>query len=223
MRIRLDFDPARKYQEILDRYQLLEKINENISSIIYIVDITTLNIHFTTTEIQNILGYQYQEMQEMPISKIKNLFFPQDFYKFVHHLNTIKKLENNEVSQIDYRIYRKDGKLIWLQNKTMIFERNALNKPTKILGIAEDITERIEFIETLQERNKQLEEIAWLNAHEIRRPVASILGLMNLLDKENLANPQNYEIIPLLEKMVKELDIVIGNISVTASLHRKSK
>jgi PAS domain S-box-containing protein len=219
--MRLDFDPARKYQEILDRYQLLEKINQNISLIVYIVDVTTLKIHFTTAETENILGYEYEEMQEMPVQKMKNLFFPQDFYKFICHLNTIKKFQDNEVSQIDYRMYRKDGKLIWLQNKSLVFERDAFNKPVKLLGIAEDITERIQFIETLQERNKQLEEIAWLNAHEIRRPVASILGLMNLLDKENLANPQNQEIIPLLEKMVKELDIVIGNVSVTASLHRK--
>lgn len=219
--MRLDFDPARKYQEILDRYQLLEKINQHISLIVYIVDVVSLNVHFTTKETENILGYEYQEMQEMPIHKIKNLFFPEDFYKFICHLNTIKKIEGNEVTQINYRMYRKDGKLIWLENKTLVFERNAFNKPVKLLGIAEDITERIEFIETLQERNRQLEEIAWLNAHEIRRPVASILGLMNLMDKENLANPQNEEIIPLLEKMVKELDTVIGNISVTASLHRK--
>lgn len=221
--MRLDFDPARRYHEILDRYQLLEKINENISLIVYIVDVTTLNIHFTTAETKNILGYEGHEMQNMSIKKIKSLFFPQDFHKFISHLNTVKKFEDNETAEIMYRMYRKDGKLIWIENKTLVFERNAFSKPVKLLGIAEDITERIEFIETLQERNKQLEEIAWLNAHEIRRPVASILGLMSLLDKDNLANPENKEIIILLEKMVKELDIVIGNISITASLHRKIK
>lgn len=219
--MRLDFDPARRYQEILDHYQLLQKINQHISLIVYIIDVKTLNIHFTTAETQNILGYTHYEIQNMPIQTIKNLFFAHDFHRFISHLNTIKKLNDNEVAQIDYRIYRKDGKLIWLQNKTLVFERDVFNKPVKLLGIAEDITERIEFIEALQERNRQLEEIAWLNAHEVRRPVASILGLMNLLDKENLANPQNKEIIPLLEKMVQELDVVIGNISVTASLHRK--
>ncbi len=219
--MRLDFDPARKYQEILNHYQLLDKINQHVSLIVYILDVHTLDVHFTTQEIQNILGYEHQEIQEMDIKAIRNLFFPQDLHKFIQHLNTAKELPDNEVAKIDYRMYRKDGKLIWLQNKTLVFERDALGKSVKLLGIAEDITERIEFIETLQERNKQLEEIAWLNAHEIRRPVASILGLMSLLDKENLANPQNQEIIALLEKMVKELDIVIGNISVTASLHRK--
>lgn len=219
--MRLDFDPARKYDEILNHYELLSKINEHVSLIIYILDINDLRMKFTTLETQNILGYEQREIENMSLYQIKKLFFQEDFYNFIYHLNTIKKHEHETITQVDCRMYRKDGKIIWLQNKIMVFERDAFNKPTKLLGIAEDITERIEFIETLQKQNKQLEEIAWLNAHEIRRPVASILGLMNLLDKENLANPQNKEIIDLLEKMVNELDVVIGNISIKAGLHRK--
>ncbi|MDW8301044.1 MAG: PAS domain-containing protein [Bacteroidia bacterium] len=219
--IRLNFDPAHKYQEILDRYQLLEKINQNISLVIYIVDVFTLNLHFTTRHTETILGYSQQEMQNMPLQKMKSLFYKEDFSLFIRQLNQAKKCQDYEAIQVDCRVFRKDGKLIWLQNKILVFERNALNKPVKLLGIAEDITQRIEIIEALQQRNRQLEEIAWLNAHEVRRPVASILGLMNLLNKENLAHPDNYQIIEYLERMVKELDVVIGNISIAASLHRK--
>ncbi|MCS7075354.1 MAG: PAS domain-containing protein [Bacteroidia bacterium] len=219
--VRLNFDPARKYQEILDRYQLLEKINQNISLVIYILDTSTLDLHFTTRETEKIIGYTQQEMQDMPLHKIKELFFAGDFYRFVHYLNQVKRGQDHEVSEIDFRAYRKDGKVIWLQNKTLIFERDALGRPVKLLGIAEDITQRIEFIKAIQERNRQLEEIAWLNAHEIRRPVASMLGLLSLLNKEDFTHPDNRQIIEYLERMVKELDVVIGNISIAASLHRK--
>jgi signal transduction histidine kinase len=38
----------------------------------------------------------------------------------------------------------------------------------------------------LEQKNKALEEYAFINAHNLRRPLASIPGLINLLDKADL-------------------------------------
>lgn len=47
----------------------------------------------------------------------------------------------------------------------------------------------------LVSQNMQLEQFAFITAHNLRSPVAQLLGLTNLFNKENLADPFNLEII----------------------------
>jgi PAS domain S-box-containing protein len=64
----------------------------------------------------------------------------------------------------------------------------------------------------VKDQNKRLQEIAAISSHEIRRPVATILGLVNLFDQSNIDNPINREIINHLDITAKELDSVIHTI-----------
>lgn len=61
----------------------------------------------------------------------------------------------------------------------------------------------------LAEQTRRLHEIASISSHEIRRPVASILGLVSLFDRENPDNTLNKEIMNHLETTALELDEVI--------------
>jgi GAF domain-containing protein len=58
-------------------------------------------------------------------------------------------------------------------------------------------------------QNNRLKDIASLSSHELRRPVATILGLANLFDEENPGNPVNKEVIDHMGATAKELDKVI--------------
>jgi PAS domain S-box-containing protein len=64
----------------------------------------------------------------------------------------------------------------------------------------------------VKDQNRRLQEIASISSHEIRRPVATILGLVNLFDQRTLDNPLNKEIINHLDITAKELDAVIHTI-----------
>jgi PAS domain S-box-containing protein len=63
--------------------------------------------------------------------------------------------------------------------------------------------------DSVKEQNKMLQEIAAISSHEIRRPVATILGLVNLFDRNNPDNPMNREIVDHLDITAQELDGVI--------------
>lgn len=64
----------------------------------------------------------------------------------------------------------------------------------------------------VKDQNKRLQEIASISSHEIRRPVATILGLVNLFDQNTPDNPMNKEIINHIDITAKELDAVIHTI-----------
>lgn len=66
-------------------------------------------------------------------------------------------------------------------------------------------------IHELKSQYEKLEEIAHLQSHIIRRPVASILGLIDLIDWQSLT-PENQKIVDYLKEATKELDFVIRTI-----------
>jgi len=63
--------------------------------------------------------------------------------------------------------------------------------------------------ERLADQTRRLQEIAAISSHNIRRPVATIMGLVNLFDKKNPDNPLNKDIMEHLETTAAELDQVI--------------
>jgi PAS domain S-box-containing protein len=96
-----------------------------------------------------------------------------------------------------------------------------INADGSIFGVAcfsKDITQNIMNIRELKQnelrishQNEQLTKIAEINAHEIRRPVASILGLTSLL-KETGDLESSKEIMQHLGTATEELDAIIRRI-----------
>ncbi len=80
------------------------------------------------------------------------------------------------------------------------------------LVLASDITEKQEYISTIETQNKKLRDIAWTQSHVVRAPLSRILGVINLLDLE----PDDSKDVPFLLEQVKrsgkELDNIVQKI-----------
>lgn len=66
--------------------------------------------------------------------------------------------------------------------------------------------------EKIKTQNKKLLEISFLQSHQIRRPVADILGLINAFNLEEPGDPENLEILTRLETTATDLDSIIREI-----------
>lgn len=66
--------------------------------------------------------------------------------------------------------------------------------------------------EELRIKNEQLTEIAFLQSHIVRKPIANVLGIVNLINKESPQDPENIELILQLEFVVGELDAAVCEI-----------
>lgn len=73
--------------------------------------------------------------------------------------------------------------------------------------IASNITETKLQQENIRRKNESLMKIAHMQAHEIRNPVANIIGIMNLIKLEGYESASNY--LPILEQAVCSLDTTI--------------
>jgi signal transduction histidine kinase len=60
----------------------------------------------------------------------------------------------------------------------------------------------------INEQNNLLKEIAWINSHEIRKPVASVMGLAALIkETDDESEKGNYYV--MIDGCVKELDEIV--------------
>ncbi|WP_299511420.1 sensor histidine kinase [Mucilaginibacter sp.] len=86
------------------------------------------------------------------------------------------------------------------------------NSAKKVIGVAlnsTDITERKLQEAQINIQNAALTRIAIIQSHELRRPVASLLGIMALIKMEQNSSPDYFD---MMEVTVKELDLKIREI-----------
>lgn len=122
----------------------------------------------------------------------------------------------------DSKIHKKFTDAV-LFNKNMHFEdyNESLNAWFSISaypnneGLAvhfQDITSKKLAEDILKMQNRKFQEIAWIQSHKVRSPVANILGLISIMDKTNFANPVNAHALKLLENAAHKLDEIIHEI-----------
>ncbi|MDI9881941.1 PAS domain S-box protein [Flectobacillus longus] len=182
------------------------RIIETAPIAILIVD-NQMKITLCNPETEKIFGYTCDELFNQHI----DLLIPQRF-KNSHHLHTAEYLEMPRMYQMGAGRFipsiTKEGKEIIVEVSLNAF---VINGKQLVLAMIQDVTGRIHNEIQLKEQVQILEKIAWQHSHEIRRPVANIKGLIDLINMD-------YEAIrsiptwTFLEQEVETLDKVIHKI-----------
>lgn len=123
------------------------------------------------------------------------------FYKQRKMQQTVNKLLANKNREIEDR-----NKEIDAQAKRLL----ELNKSLENLN--EGLEEKVKIrTQMLRKQNDVLSQYAFTNAHELRAPVANILGLIHLLEKTELTDKEK-DVVIHLKKATDQLDNVIKEI-----------
>jgi PAS domain S-box-containing protein len=117
-----------------------------------------------------------------------------------------------EFWQKEYRYIRTDNSIAFITDRGFII-RDAAKKAIKMVGAMQDNTELKEKELRIIEQNNRMREISQINSHVIRKPVASMLGLMDLIDKKSIVGEHNLEVFEHLLSSAQELDTVIKHIN----------
>jgi len=76
-----------------------------------------------------------------------------------------------------------------------------------VIGTNRDITDDVLVHDKIKLQNKVLRDIAFIQSHEVRRPLANILGMIEILQNSGALN--GLEIFDHLVESAQELDIQI--------------
>jgi len=75
----------------------------------------------------------------------------------------------------------------------------------------------------LIEKNNDLSQFTYITSHNLRSPLANIIGLVELYDKENPENPFNAEIVKNVQESATKLDTVIQDLVQIIDIQRARK
>ncbi len=107
-----------------------------------------------------------------------------------------------------FRHRKKNGELINVDVQSNIIQFEG--KKAKLI-LANDITESLSYIDAIEKQNEKLKEIAWIQSHIVRAPLARMMGLIDLI--KNDAKVDKTEVINYILHSAYELDGIIRDIS----------
>lgn len=139
-----------------------------------------------------------------------------------------KNLHKWDAFSIDLPLVTATGDHYWVNAEfTPMFDEKG--NRAGYISVQNDITLRKAKENEVATQMETLRNIAWMGSHQIRKPVATILGLVNLLEMNN-HDSETEELVEMLKTTTLELDMVVHEINFEAfhvidpvSFHQQGK
>lgn len=151
-------------------------------------------------------GYTREEFGQMTIFDIRP---PEDIPILQSELETTTGFTGQYNAGL-YRHKKKNGEIIDVEvsASAIIFDGK-----TARLILAKEVTQQKRYVSTIEEQNNRLREIAWLQSHVVRAPLARLMGLIDLINNHQMPESERKELLKHLIKSANEIDAVIKEIN----------
>ncbi len=163
---------------------------ENVKDVIWTVDLK-LNFTYVSASVEDMLGYTAQEVLAMRISDImppQSFEMIEDALKESFHLEETVGKDGYDAPPLEIDLYNKSGTLRRFE-MSRIFLRDENDRPTGILGVARDITDRKLAEDALERAVAQAEFYNDLMVHDLANMQQGIMVSLELILSEHLPDP----------------------------------
>ncbi len=179
-------------------------------------DINTNEVYYND-QWKNMLGFAPQDL-------------PNNFDTFVQLLhpeekeNLLQQLQKHVDGELDsyqaiVRLRTKDKRWKWVLTVSKASLRNHEGKAIRLSGIHLDLDdikqkeiELQELSKELMNSNRELQQFAYITSHNLRAPVANLISLLSLFDKENLSE-RNQVFLEKIELSVEKLLLTLNDLN----------
>lgn len=195
----------RKLMESLKRYNIVAKATSDT-----ITDYDVEKDFMKYNEgIQNMFGYCPNAVNKEG-NWWTDKIHPEDRERVIKRTNEVYSNNENQL-QIEYRFRCANGNYKYVLDRSYLL-KDENGKPLRMIGSIQDQTEIQKYIETIENHNARLKEIAWTQSHVVRAPLARIMGLIDLLQNHGEIEDHRTLLDNILSS-ARELDAIIRKIS----------
>lgn len=172
----------------------------------WVYDTKTLRFLDVNEAAEKHYGYSLQEFLGMTIKDIRPVEEIPEMIKRVEFFNDKPATRSGGI----YRHMKKSGEIIFveIQSNTIPFQDSV----GRII-LANDVTERITYVEHIEKQNQKLKEIAWIQSHVVRAPLARMMSLIDIIKNYGLEENEGENLLNHLWTSAEELDTIIKDIS----------
>lgn len=196
-----------------ERYRYVVKATNDA---IWDMDLTTYNIQWGEGY-QKIFGYKL-EKDAGDFKEWKNKIHPDDAERVVKSIEDIITKRGSEIWEEEYRYFKSDGAIANVYDRGyIIYDKDKM--PLRMVGALQDVTERQNneaernrLIDDLIKQNKNLEQFTYIISHNLRSPVANIMGCAQMLKDQELTPAERESFVDGLSQSIGKLDDVITDL-----------
>lgn len=135
---------------------LFQSLIKNIPGVVYLCNCDSARtMHYIIKEIENAAGYPASDFINNNVRSFTSIIHPDDRARVAGAIE--KAVAANKPYELEYRIMRRDGKIIWVQEKGR--KVHSENHTVWLNGIIFDITRLKNTEEQLKQKNEQLRSI----------------------------------------------------------------
>jgi PAS domain S-box-containing protein len=200
-------DALEKTRQLHFQSHLLDRIEQAV----YILDGYTKFIYWSNYA-EKMFGWTREEILQKEFCVLQTE--GSECAEMIAKLQTVKSWHG------EIELKRKDGTAIQVHS-TKSPVHDAENNVIAFIGISKDMSEHKTVHKKLVKQNNQFRQIARLQSHAVRRPLANMLGLIDLI--QYYADKQEHQemlyMINLLKQSSEELDDIIKRIVLKAGVY----
>lgn len=208
-------------QALSDSEARMRQITNAMRQAVWLRDIHTLEVLYVNPAYETITGYTCESLITDPVSLFQ-VIHPEDNDRT---MTAIRKGYEGSIFDEEYRIIRADGEVRWVWDRTYPI-KNEAGEVYRVLAVVEDITERKQMAEALQQAKEAAEEArlaaeaanraksAFLAAmsHELRTPLTAILGFAELVSHDASLTARQRENVEIIHRSGEHLLGLINDI-----------
>ncbi|KAA0993290.1 PAS domain-containing protein [Dyadobacter aurulentus] len=192
--------------------KLLGSVITNTSDAILIAksdpgDATQLRILYVNAAFTRLTGYTSAEVTGQNPMSLRGFDSPQnDFGRLAWAIRNVAPLKEETIR------YQQDDKHYFI-NLSIHPVVDGAGMLTHWISIGRDVTEKRRYVSEIEERNQKLQDIAWMQSHVIRAPLARLMSLIDLLRNYENSETEKDELLEHILHSAYSLDDIIRDIS----------
>ena len=210
-----------------------ESILARVPLLVYVIDVGHSRLEFTNDQSLAVLGYKSQVILERGLSFFYELTHPEDLSRVQAQENRWAAARDEETLEIEYRLKHGDGRWCWIRRREVVLARDQDGRVTKILGAADDVTERKVSHRHLVRHHERLLQLLAYDIHDglVQDVVGAQLALESVLETLAASNPECLQELVVIRgllckainegrRMISELrPIIIDEMGVIEAIH----
>ncbi|MEN7550439.1 PAS domain-containing protein [Rapidithrix thailandica] len=163
------------------------------------------------------LGYDVEEITDR-VEEWANRVHPDDLARCYQDIN---RHISGEASMYvnEHRLRKKDGTYCWILDRGKVIEYSKNGKALRMIGTHTDITHRKRTERTLKRQNEEmlkanqeLDNFVYRVSHDLRAPISSVIGIIELLKSEPNNSESASHLLELAKTSLKKQDTFIRDI-----------
>lgn len=208
-------DRKKAEQEITEAKNLLQSTIENIPEVIFTAN-PDLTIIYISPQCEQITGYPEEAFLGDAATWLQSIHSDDKKPMMQEVLPVVLA---GRPQEYEMRLVDSQGRLRWLLLR-MSPGLDSTGKVTRIYGSASDMTDykeaearQQELSHQLMRQNQNLQQFAYIVSHNLRAPIANMLGLTSIYNRSEIGSPINQKVIDNLIKSAKLLDSTIRDLN----------